>query len=133
MRTKLNNVGCTSYIINSTLTLQLVDNSHDIHRILVHRQCLNGIVYLLMSRLVEGLRVQRLRYHRKGILINHQRSQHHLLYIHSLWLQMSVVLVKRLALRLLALLSFCICIWHKKRLDDCVSTLQPCCFRGTPP
>ena len=74
MRAKLHNVRRTAHIINSTLTLQLVDNSHDVHRILVHRQCLYGIVYLLMARLVEGFGAQRLRHHRESILVNHQRT-----------------------------------------------------------
>ena len=114
MRTKLYYVWRTAHILYSTLTLKLVDNGHDVDRILVHRQCLYGIVYLLMTWFVECLRAQSLGHHREGILVNHKRSQHHLLYINSLWLQMAVVLVERLALRLLARLSFCTCIWHKR-------------------
>ena len=96
VRAEVDNVRRTAHVVDSALTFQLVYYGHDVDRVLVHRERLYGVVYLLVARFVECLGAQCLGHDRERILIDHKRTKHHLLYVNGLRLQMAIVLVESL-------------------------------------
>ena len=90
MRGQVNDIGGASHFIERTVFHKLVGDRHDIDGVLLHVQFLDGLEDFLVTRLIEALRTKQLRYHREGILVDHQCTKHHLLNVDGLGLQMTI-------------------------------------------
>ena len=95
MRTQVHDIGRASHVFQCSVLLQLLRHGHDIHRPLTHVQRLDSLVDFLVTGLVESLRAQNLADDGESVLVNHQRTQHRLLHIERLRLQMAVTVVNR--------------------------------------
>ena len=95
MLTDVEHVGRTAHTLEGALSLEFLDDGHDVHRPLLHVHGLDGFVYLLVAGIIKRLRAQYLRHHGKGILVHHECSEHQLFDVGGLWGQMSVGVVYR--------------------------------------
>ena len=77
-------------VFQVALARQLLGNRPYIHRLFLHRQLLNGLVNLLVTRFVETIGIEHLAHHGVGILVYHQGAQHGLLYLASLRLYVCI-------------------------------------------
>ena len=58
MRGEIDDVGWASHIVQCALLFQLIGHGEDIHRVLFHVELLDGREDLLMTRLIEGFRME---------------------------------------------------------------------------
>ena len=89
---------------------QLVDQGHDIDRTLIHVHVTNGLVDLLMTRLIKRLGLENFRNHGKGIGIYHQSTQDNPFQVYGLRLDMSEIRINWSNMSLTSI-SLSI-IWH---------------------
>ena len=80
-----------THVLNLSHLGEFIIERQDIDRSLVHVHLTNRLIYLLMTRFVEGFRFQNLRDNGERIRIDHQRTEHHSLQFDRLWLNMSEV------------------------------------------
>ena len=112
MSREVHHVGWSAHVVECALFLQFVGHGHDVDRVLGHVERLYGLVNFLVSRLVERFGSQHLRYHGEGVLVDHERAEHHLLHVDRLRLQMSVGGVDGRRRALSAVGRGVICFWH---------------------
>lgn len=90
MRGELDDVVRATDVVDGALALQLVGDGEDVDGLFLHVQGLDRLEDLLVARVVEGLGTDELRDDGEGVLVDHQGTEHHLLHVDGLRLQVTV-------------------------------------------
>ena len=90
MRGEFDDIVGSSDVVDGAFPLQFVGDGEDVDGLFLHVQGLDSLEDLLVTRVVEGLGTDELRDDREGVLVDHQGTEHHLLHVDGLWLQVAV-------------------------------------------
>ena len=88
--TQFQHIHRAAHILYRPLALQFLYHRGDVHRMLLHVQRLDGLIDLLVTRLIECLWTDDLRHDGERVLVYHQRAEYQALQIECLWLQVAV-------------------------------------------
>ena len=91
LRIDLHQIGIAARFFQETGSFQLIADSHDIHRLLLHVQCLYSLEDNLMAFIIETFWFQNLSHLSPGLLLYHQSAYHSHLHIQALRLLMSIL------------------------------------------
>ena len=95
-RRQFRHIARTANILQIALLGQLFCHCPYVNRQLMHRQLANGRIDLLVTRLIETLRIKQFTNDGIRVLVNHQRTQHSTLYLSSLRLYVGKGIIHRL-------------------------------------
>ena len=88
---QLGDIERSAHVFEHSLSVEFLGNGEDINGLLLNVELADSSEDALMARLVETLGVKNFANQRIGILLYHQRTQHGLLEVEHLWLQVAVL------------------------------------------
>ena len=75
----------SAYILEGAVALELFGDGDEVDRTLIDTQRLYGSKYLLVARLVEGLRTKDFADDSECVLVDHERAKYGAFGLHRLW------------------------------------------------
>ena len=109
---QLGNIHRTADILQVTRLRQLVGHGNDVDRLLGHRQVAYGGIDLLVAGFIETLGIEGFAHDAISVLVYHQGTQHRLLYLESLRLQVTIRVVNGLWCTSLSTISVSIIVFR---------------------